>query len=80
MTGFAAAASPVTLSVNTGPIGGVLIGKTTVTTLDGIATFSGISANIPGTYTLTVTSNGFQSDCDRSVRSRTDSHYPDAIH
>jgi hypothetical protein len=52
---------PVTLSVNTGPIGGVLTGKTTVTTLDGAATFSGISANIPGTYTLTVSSNGFQS-------------------
>jgi hypothetical protein len=51
---------PVTLSVNTGPLGGELLGKTTATTLDGAATFSGISANIPGTYTLTVSSAGFQ--------------------
>jgi hypothetical protein len=51
---------PVTISVNTGPLGGELLGKTTATTLDGAATFSGISANLPGTYTLTVSSSGFQ--------------------
>jgi len=51
---------PVTLSINTGPLGGALIGKTSVTTVDGAATFTGLSANVPGVYTLTVSSNGFQ--------------------
>ncbi len=52
---------PVTLSINSGPLGGVLLGKTTVTTTNANATFSGISATAPGVYTLTVSSNGFQS-------------------
>jgi hypothetical protein len=51
----------VSLSINSGPLGGVLIGKTTVATVQGAATFSGISANLPGTYTLTVSSSPFQS-------------------
>jgi hypothetical protein len=48
----------VTISINTGPLGAQLVGKTTVSTVFGIATFSGISATIPGSYTLTVSSSG----------------------
>jgi hypothetical protein len=52
---------PITLTVNSGPAGGVLVGKTTVNTVSGIATFSNLSVNLPGTYTLSVSSSGFQS-------------------
>jgi hypothetical protein len=51
----------VNLSVNTGPLGALLIGQTTANTVGGAATFSGVSTNLPGTYTLTVSSDGFQS-------------------
>jgi subtilase family serine protease len=42
----------VTVSINTGPTGAVLSGNTSTTTVDGVATFNSLSANLLGTYTL----------------------------
>jgi subtilase family serine protease len=50
---------PVTLSIESGPPGSVLsstAGITTARTVNGIATFAGLVANIPGTDTLKATS------------------------
>ncbi len=46
--------SVVTLGVFTGPGGAILSGTLTATAQNGIATFSGISLNTAGTYTLAV--------------------------
>jgi hypothetical protein len=47
--------SSVTLAIDTGPVGGVLAGTVTVAAVHGVATFSDLVLNIPGTYTLTAT-------------------------
>ncbi|MFM2206904.1 MAG: hypothetical protein RL213_879, partial [Bacteroidota bacterium] len=49
---------PVTLSISSGPSGGVISGTTTVNCIAGVATFSNISFNVPGSYELTATSSG----------------------
>jgi len=51
----------VTASILTGPPGGVLSGTTSVTMANGIATFTGIGASLPGTYVLLVQSGGLSS-------------------
>jgi len=48
--------SSVKLSIFSGPAGGKLSGATTATAKNGVATFSGLSANVVGTYVLKVTS------------------------
>ena len=45
--------TPVTAVVGTGPAGGTLGGNTTVTPINGVATFTGLSLNKAGAYTLT---------------------------
>jgi uncharacterized delta-60 repeat protein len=47
--------SQVTLSIASGPAGATLAGTTTVTAVNGVATFTGLSINTAGTYTLTAT-------------------------
>jgi hypothetical protein len=47
--------APVTLSIAVGPAGAVLGGTTTVNAVNGVATFSDLTLNEPGTYTLTST-------------------------
>ena len=44
--------SAIALSVQTGPSGGSLNGVTTINAINGVATFSGVAVNKPGTYTL----------------------------
>jgi len=51
----------VTLAIGTNPGGGTLSGTKTVTVSSGVATFSGLSINLAGTYTLTATSSGLAS-------------------
>ena len=48
--------SSVTLSIATGP--GALIGTKTVSAVNGVATFSNLSIDVAGTYTLTATDGG----------------------
>jgi uncharacterized repeat protein (TIGR03803 family) len=50
--------SPVTLSILSGPSGGVLGGTTTVSAVNGVANFSGLTFNKVGTYVLQASSNG----------------------
>jgi uncharacterized repeat protein (TIGR01451 family) len=45
----------VTLSIASGPAGATLSGTTTATAVNGVATFSGLSLNLAGTYTLVAT-------------------------
>ncbi|HEY1922567.1 MAG TPA: hypothetical protein VGG44_07350, partial [Tepidisphaeraceae bacterium] len=47
--------SNVTVKILSGPLGAVLSGTTTVTASNGVATFTGLSLNLPGTYTLRFT-------------------------
>ncbi len=47
--------SAVTLSIASGPTGGVLGGTLTVNASSGIATFTDVTASVPGTYMLTAT-------------------------
>ena len=42
----------ITLAIATGPSGGVLQGTVTVTAQNGVATFSNVSVNLPGSYTF----------------------------
>ena len=51
----------VNLSIHTGPAGAQLSGGTKASTINGRATFSAISANLTGAYTLTATSSGLPS-------------------
>jgi hypothetical protein len=46
----------VTLKINSGPAGAVLSGGTTAKANNGQAVFIGVAANLPGTYTLVVSS------------------------
>lgn len=48
-------ADSVTLEIHSGPAGGALLGTVTVNSVNGIATFSGITLDIAGAYTLDVT-------------------------
>jgi len=48
-------ATTVTLSIASGPAGAVLSGQTSAVTVNGIATFDKVSANLPGSYTITAT-------------------------
>ena len=53
------ATNAVTLSISTNPSGGTLSGTTTVNAVNGVATFSGLSINLPGNgYVLTASSPG----------------------
>ena len=53
----------ITLSIDNNAGGGILSGTTTVTAVDGVATFSTISINRPGTgYTLVATSGSLEED------------------
>ncbi len=53
----------VTLSAGNAPADGVLLGTLSVkTSAGGVATFSGISAHVAGTYSLTASSQGVTSD------------------
>jgi hypothetical protein len=47
--------SNVTLAISGGPAGAVLGGTTTVTAVNGVATFGDLSVSEPGTYVLTAT-------------------------
>ena len=49
--------SDVTLAISSGPSGAVLGGTVTVAAVNGVATFSNLSLNTAGTYTLTATDN-----------------------
>ncbi len=51
----------ITIAINTGPGGATLSGTTTVSALAGVASFSGISLDKAGTYTLIATSTGLAS-------------------
>jgi hypothetical protein len=53
--------SVVTLRINSGPAGAVLSGQTLADTVNGVATFSGLSANLLGTYTLIASTNSVTS-------------------
>ncbi len=46
------ATNAVTLEVATGPVGGTILGTTTVNAVNGTATFSNLSFSVPGSYTL----------------------------
>jgi hypothetical protein len=50
------AAIRVTIRLGTAPAGAELSGTRTVTSVDGVARFTNLSVNTPGTYTLTATS------------------------
>jgi uncharacterized repeat protein (TIGR03803 family) len=50
--------SPVTLSILSGPSGGTLGGTTTVSAVNGVANFTGLTFNKVGTYVLQASSNG----------------------
>jgi uncharacterized delta-60 repeat protein len=51
------ATSSVTLAIASGPTGATLAGTTTVTAVNGVATFIGLSISTPGTYTLSATTS-----------------------
>ncbi|HVT83107.1 MAG TPA: hypothetical protein VHM90_20890, partial [Phycisphaerae bacterium] len=46
--------SSVTISVASGPLGGSINGTTTVSAVNGVATFTGLNFSVPGTYTLDI--------------------------
>lgn len=52
----------VTLSILTGPTGGQLLGTTTRNGVSGVATFSDLSIELAGTYTLLAASSGLAPD------------------
>ncbi len=52
---------PVTLAITSGTSGAVLSGTATVNAVNGIATFSGLSINLVGSYTLSASSTGLTS-------------------
>jgi uncharacterized repeat protein (TIGR03803 family) len=62
-----ASSSQVTLSIASGPTGGTLGGTLTVTDTNGVATFSGITFNKVGTYTLTVSAPGLTSATSTTI-------------
>ena len=45
----------VTLAIASGPTGAILSGSTTIEAVNGIATFTGLSVNLPGTYIFVAT-------------------------
>jgi alpha-tubulin suppressor-like RCC1 family protein len=53
------ASTSVTLGIGTNPSGGALVGTVTLPVVNGVATFSNLSVDTPGTgYTLTASANG----------------------
>jgi uncharacterized repeat protein (TIGR01451 family) len=50
--------SAVTLEIASGPVGGTILGTTTVSALNGTATFTDIRFSTPGTYTLRARTSG----------------------
>src|SRR5205823_3210060 len=48
----------VTVAIATGPAGATLGGTTTVTAVNGVATFTGLTLDLAGTYTLTASGGG----------------------
>jgi uncharacterized repeat protein (TIGR01451 family) len=56
----------VTLEIASGPIGGTILGTTTVNALAGTATFTDIRFTVPGTYTLRAKSTGVLSAVSNS--------------
>ncbi len=52
----------VTLAIATGPAGAKLGGTTTVAAVNGVATFTNLTLNLPGTYTLTATGGTLTAD------------------
>jgi uncharacterized delta-60 repeat protein len=65
--------STLSLAIASGPSGATLGGTTTVSAVNGVATFSNLTLSTPGTYTLTATD-----DIDSSSTSRTFTIYPPA--
>jgi hypothetical protein len=57
-TTAATATGTVTLELGSGPSGGQLLGTLSATTVSGVATFSDVSADIVGTYTVRAKSTG----------------------
>jgi uncharacterized repeat protein (TIGR01451 family) len=53
---------PVTLAIATGPAGARLGGTTTVRAVHGVATFTNLTVNVAGTYTLTATGGDLTPD------------------
>jgi hypothetical protein len=59
---------PVTLALGAGaPAGGTLAGTTTVNAVAGVATFSTLALNVPGTYTLVASNSSLASATSNSV-------------
>ena len=58
---YLASGSKVALSILSGPAGAVLSGQTTSTFFGGLASFSGLTASLPGTYVLIAQSSGLGS-------------------
>src|SRR5262249_2465743 len=56
----------VTLTIASGPSGASLGGSTSVTVVNGIATFSSLSLTMVGTYTLQASSTGLTADTSSS--------------
>jgi hypothetical protein len=57
----------VTLSIESGPIDGALEGTVSVDTIDGVATFPGVSATLAGTYTLAANAEGYDEDISSAI-------------
>jgi hypothetical protein len=56
----------ITLNIDTGPAGAVLSGQTLERTVNGMATFNGVSANLLGTYTLIASTSSVSSPVSSS--------------
>ncbi len=52
--------APITITITSGPSGAKISGTTTVNAVNGVATFSGLSLNLAGAYTIQATSSGLQ--------------------
>jgi hypothetical protein len=61
---------PATLSVFSAPAGGALSGPATATFSDGSVTFSGLTVNVPGSYTVVITAGGLQTSLTFSTTGR----------
>jgi sugar lactone lactonase YvrE len=67
VTSGPASTAPISIAIGTNPSGGTLYGITTVTAVNGTATFSGLAIDNPGSgYTLTASSQGLTSTTSTS--------------
>lgn len=64
----ATASNSITVQLKSGPAGATLGGTTTVSAIDGVATFSDLSINQAGTYTLRFTGTGLSSATSKSFK------------